>query len=54
MDAAAAYDLGPLPSKITGGCLCGSLKYEAHFPSNHDFKDNVRLPSPPPPLYFLD
>lgn len=27
----------PKPKFITGGCLCGSIKYRADFPEDHDF-----------------
>ncbi|KAJ2902264.1 uncharacterized protein MKZ38_000805 [Zalerion maritima] len=27
----------PKPKKLTGGCLCDSLKYEVTFPEGHDF-----------------
>ncbi|KAI2617101.1 glutathione-dependent formaldehyde-activating GFA [Hypoxylon sp. NC1633] len=27
----------PKPKSITGGCLCGSIKYRANFPEDHDF-----------------
>ncbi|KAL2137599.1 hypothetical protein VTI28DRAFT_8931 [Corynascus sepedonium] len=37
---AAAIDLGPLPSKITGSCLCGKIAYRVDFPENHDFEDS--------------
>lgn len=35
------FDLGPLPKRITGGCLCGKIRYEIQFPDNHDFRENV-------------
>ncbi|GAB1312068.1 hypothetical protein MFIFM68171_02278 [Madurella fahalii] len=35
----ADFDIGPLPKKITGGCLCGKIRYTVNFPENHDFKD---------------
>jgi hypothetical protein len=35
------------PTKITGGCLCKAVRYEINFPAHHDFKANVRSPSPP-------
>ncbi|KAK7403832.1 hypothetical protein QQX98_010378 [Neonectria punicea] len=31
-------DLDSLPESITGGCLCGSIRYTITFPSNHAFK----------------
>ncbi|WYZ39286.1 hypothetical protein EsH8_III_001200 [Colletotrichum jinshuiense] len=27
----------PKPSFVTGGCLCGSVRYRVDFPSTHDF-----------------
>lgn len=27
----------PKPSSITGGCLCGSIRYRVDFPPTHDF-----------------
>jgi hypothetical protein len=34
-------DLGPLPKRITGSCLCGKIAYQIDFPENHPWKDNV-------------
>ncbi|KAK3380953.1 glutathione-dependent formaldehyde-activating GFA [Podospora didyma] len=34
------FDLGPLPKKITGSCLCGSIAYRIDFPDDHSFKDS--------------
>ncbi|KAK4221510.1 Mss4-like protein [Podospora fimiseda] len=33
------YDLGPLPKKVTGSCLCGKIAYRIDFPQDHPFKD---------------
>ncbi|KAI0505479.1 Mss4-like protein [Xylaria bambusicola] len=30
----------PKPKYVTGGCLCGSLRYRIDFPENHDFDKN--------------
>ncbi|KAI1501883.1 glutathione-dependent formaldehyde-activating GFA [Biscogniauxia marginata] len=27
----------PKPTTITGGCLCGSIRYKVDFPKDHDF-----------------
>ncbi|KAH8898640.1 glutathione-dependent formaldehyde-activating GFA [Thozetella sp. PMI_491] len=32
-------DLGPLPKRIEGGCLCGSIRYKVEFPEDHSFQD---------------
>lgn len=32
------------PESITGGCLCGAIRYTITFPPDHPFKDQVRLP----------
>ncbi|KAJ3539851.1 hypothetical protein NM208_g5320 [Fusarium decemcellulare] len=32
--------IGPTPKTITGGCLCGSLRYKVTFPSSHDFVES--------------
>lgn len=37
-------DLGPLPKKITGGCLCGEVRYSITFPEGHNFYESVSLP----------
>ncbi|KAL2127316.1 hypothetical protein VTI74DRAFT_10937 [Chaetomium olivicolor] len=37
---ASDFDLGPLPKKITGSCLCGKIAYRIDFPEDHDFLDN--------------
>ena len=39
--AAADYDLGPLPRKVTGSCQCGKVAYRIDFPEDHPFKDKV-------------
>ncbi|KAK5653924.1 hypothetical protein OQA88_7849 [Cercophora sp. LCS_1] len=31
----------PTPKYITGGCLCGALRYEVTFPPDHDFKSST-------------
>ena len=31
------------PSSITGGCLCGGVRYEVNFAVDHDFKTNVSI-----------
>ncbi|KAM7200623.1 putative glutathione-dependent formaldehyde-activating enzyme [Rhypophila sp. PSN 637] len=28
----------PTPKSITGGCLCGGIRYKVDFPPDHDFK----------------
>jgi len=28
----------PVPSRVTGGCLCGGVRYEVNFSANHDWK----------------
>lgn len=38
---APTVDLGPLPSKITGSCLCKKIAYRIDFPEKHDFTENV-------------
>ncbi|KAI0202442.1 hypothetical protein F4808DRAFT_459044 [Astrocystis sublimbata] len=30
----------PKPKYVTGGCLCGSLRYRIEFPEGHDFEKN--------------
>ncbi|KAK4159976.1 Mss4-like protein [Cladorrhinum sp. PSN259] len=37
--ASAEYDLGPLPKKVTGSCLCGKIAYRIEFPEDHPFKE---------------
>lgn len=39
-------DLGPLPKKITGGCLCAKVRYIITFPDGHNFHESVSLPPP--------
>ena len=34
----------PKPKSITGGCLCGGVKYRVDFPDGHDFRSQARLP----------
>ncbi|ROW06489.1 hypothetical protein VMCG_04260 [Cytospora schulzeri] len=36
----SANDL-PKPKLITGGCLCGALRYRVDFPHDHDFVQNT-------------
>lgn len=31
------------PTSVSGGCLCGSVRYRLTFPSGHDWKRSVRL-----------
>ncbi|KAK4182986.1 Mss4-like protein [Podospora australis] len=38
--ATETNDLGPLPKRITGGCLCGKITYEIKFPENHNFAES--------------
>jgi hypothetical protein len=40
----------PTPKYITGGCLCGSLRYRVDFPPEHDFEASVH-PLPRIPLH---
>ncbi|KPM45064.1 hypothetical protein AK830_g1477 [Neonectria ditissima] len=35
-------DLDSLPESVTGGCLCGAVRYTITFPSNHAFKGECR------------
>ncbi|KAI0138061.1 glutathione-dependent formaldehyde-activating GFA [Hypoxylon sp. NC0597] len=37
MSGAPSVDNFPKPTSVTGGCLCGSIRYRAEFPENHDF-----------------
>jgi len=40
----------PTPSKVSGGCLCGAVRYEINFKPDHDFKTGVsslQFPSQP-------
>ncbi|KAI0379118.1 glutathione-dependent formaldehyde-activating GFA [Hypomontagnella monticulosa] len=32
-----SIDSFPKPTTITGGCLCGSIRYQVDFPADHDF-----------------
>lgn len=34
----------PKPKFITGGCLCGALRYRADFAPTHDFRESVSRP----------
>lgn len=31
----------PKPPRVTGGCLCGSVRYRVDFPHDFDFVKNV-------------
>ncbi|KAL2758809.1 hypothetical protein ACRALDRAFT_1061905 [Sodiomyces alcalophilus JCM 7366] len=35
--------LGPTPKSITGGCLCGSIRYKITYPDDHDFDSSNYL-----------
>ncbi|ROT41446.1 glutathione-dependent formaldehyde-activating GFA [Sodiomyces alkalinus F11] len=35
--------LGPTPKSITGGCLCGSVRYKITYPDDHDFDSSNYL-----------
>ncbi|CCF33916.1 glutathione-dependent formaldehyde-activating enzyme [Colletotrichum higginsianum] len=37
----SSSDLGPKPKIITGGCLCGALRYTITFPESHDFASDA-------------
>lgn len=36
----------PKPKRVTGGCLCGAVRYRLEFPEDHDFTKNVSEVSP--------
>lgn len=31
----------PKPARVTGGCLCGAIRYRVDFPHDYDFAKNV-------------
>lgn len=31
----------PKPARVTGGCLCGAVRYRVDFPRDYDFAKNV-------------
>ncbi|KAI1104566.1 glutathione-dependent formaldehyde-activating GFA [Jackrogersella minutella] len=37
MSESPSVDNFPKPTYITGGCLCGSIRYRVDFPDGHDF-----------------
>ncbi|KAI2781443.1 Mss4-like protein [Daldinia loculata] len=37
MSESVSVDNFPKPTSITGGCLCGSIRYRVDFPKDHDF-----------------
>ncbi|KAI0119056.1 Mss4-like protein [Daldinia grandis] len=37
MSKPVSVDNFPTPTSITGGCLCGSIRYRVDFPKDHDF-----------------
>lgn len=36
----------PTPARVTGGCLCGAIRYRLDFPLGYDFTKNVSEFSP--------
>ena len=42
MSTAADFNSVAKPEFITGGCLCGSIRYRVDFPKDHDFEKSVR------------
>jgi len=42
------------PKSITGGCLCGGVRYQVDFPPDHDFRKAVRSPRWAPLILDLD
>lgn len=37
----------PKPARVTGGCLCGAVRYRVDFPGGYDFAKNVSKPCLP-------
>lgn len=42
-NSTSATDSFEKPESITGGCLCGSIRYKVVFPKDHDFLKSVRF-----------
>ena len=34
----------PIPKTISGGCLCGGVRYKIDFAVDHDWKSGVSFP----------
>jgi hypothetical protein len=43
----------PKPPRVTGGCLCGAVRYRLDFPRDHDFAMNVSKLVSQVPLHAL-
>lgn len=41
MSGTTPFDSFPKPTTITGGCLCGSIRYQVDFPEDHNFLKSV-------------